>query len=533
MKYPRSFSRPIAFLMTLTFIFTASCQLEVPMKEMVTAKTAIESARGVDAEKYSPEELKKAEELLLKSHDLLTDKKDKEAKQTAEESAAAAIEAENKALPSYADAHIGASEAEYMEADKAYAERFSPEKFTTAGTLNTEAKQNFENRDFRKSADLADRAYALAVEAKNESLMNSSVIQNQINALDTKYNDLKNNKFSSAADENLAKAATSISAAKTGLGNRDYKATMAEIRNAEIELDAAKLIITKKGMYANIEQLRSEMNSVNQTGPSGDVKADLDKALLTLNAAESSLEQNYIEDADMRIKEAEALISGANAKLKEKSALAAIAKAEKLLAQAKEQDSAGRHTENLNKAENLITDGKDNIKNGKFNEGISNAEEAETVIAAVMNSIESEANEAKLKASADEEKKTAAAEDIEKKDTDTKEEVKKTEETPEGKIYTVQWRKKNTDCLWRIAQKVYKDAAYWPAIYIANRNQIKDPDLIFPGQKFVIPPKPQKRPSYKKIVEEEKAKEEAAGKDKEVPEDKSKETENKEPAENK
>jgi hypothetical protein len=230
MKYPRSISRPAAILVTMALVFTVSCQLDVPMKEMVSAKTSIESAKSVDAEKYSPEELKKAEELLLQSHALLSEKKDKEAKKAAEDSIASALAAENKALPSYADAHIEAAEAEYQEADKAYAERFSPEKFAKAGSLTTDAKQNFENKDFRKAADLADQAYAMSVEAKNEALMNSSVIQNQINALETKYNNLKNDKFSSAANENLTKAGNAIAAAKTGLSNKHFKTTMNENR---------------------------------------------------------------------------------------------------------------------------------------------------------------------------------------------------------------------------------------------------------------------------------------------------------------
>jgi nucleoid-associated protein YgaU len=138
----------------------------------------------------------------------------------------------------------------------------------------------------------------------------------------------------------------------------------------------------------------------------------------------------------------------------------------------------------------------------------------------VLNSIETEAVDAKLRASAEAEKEEPSKDETASKETEVKEEKK-----PEGNVYTVQWRKKNTDCLWRIAQKVYKDAAYWPAIYIANRDQIKDPDLIFPGQKFIIPPNPQKKPSYKKIVEEEKAKE--LEKEKAVSEEKSADKESK------
>ncbi|MBN1592062.1 MAG: LysM peptidoglycan-binding domain-containing protein [Candidatus Coatesbacteria bacterium] len=45
------------------------------------------------------------------------------------------------------------------------------------------------------------------------------------------------------------------------------------------------------------------------------------------------------------------------------------------------------------------------------------------------------------------------------------------------------------ECLWRIAgyADTYSDPFLWPLIYSANRDQIKDPDLIFPGQVFEIP----------------------------------------------
>lgn len=46
-----------------------------------------------------------------------------------------------------------------------------------------------------------------------------------------------------------------------------------------------------------------------------------------------------------------------------------------------------------------------------------------------------------------------------------------------------------TDCLWLIASyiSVYGNAREWPKIYEANRDKIRDPDLIYPGQEFQIP----------------------------------------------
>ena len=45
------------------------------------------------------------------------------------------------------------------------------------------------------------------------------------------------------------------------------------------------------------------------------------------------------------------------------------------------------------------------------------------------------------------------------------------------------------DCLWRIAKKkeFYGNGFAWPKIYQANRDQIKNADLIFPKQTFKIP----------------------------------------------
>jgi nucleoid-associated protein YgaU len=43
------------------------------------------------------------------------------------------------------------------------------------------------------------------------------------------------------------------------------------------------------------------------------------------------------------------------------------------------------------------------------------------------------------------------------------------------------------DTLWKIATKYYDDGNQYPKIFEANREVIKDPDLIFPGQKIRIP----------------------------------------------
>ena len=67
-------------------------------------------------------------------------------------------------------------------------------------------------------------------------------------------------------------------------------------------------------------------------------------------------------------------------------------------------------------------------------------------------------------------------------------------EAPQEVDYTVV----KGDCLWNIAKKkdFYGNGFAWPNIYKANRDKIKNPDLIFPKQIFKIP----------KLTDEEKAK---------------------------
>lgn len=54
---------------------------------------------------------------------------------------------------------------------------------------------------------------------------------------------------------------------------------------------------------------------------------------------------------------------------------------------------------------------------------------------------------------------------------------------------TIDYTVERGDNLWKIAKKetVYDDPYMWPRIYRANKEQIKDPDMIFPEQTLAVP----------------------------------------------
>jgi nucleoid-associated protein YgaU len=53
----------------------------------------------------------------------------------------------------------------------------------------------------------------------------------------------------------------------------------------------------------------------------------------------------------------------------------------------------------------------------------------------------------------------------------------------EARVHTV----KPGETLWTIARDRIGDGTLWIAFYMANRDQIKDPSRLYPGQELTIP----------------------------------------------
>jgi nucleoid-associated protein YgaU len=58
-----------------------------------------------------------------------------------------------------------------------------------------------------------------------------------------------------------------------------------------------------------------------------------------------------------------------------------------------------------------------------------------------------------------------------------------TADAKKGRTHTVA----KGESLSKIAKKYYGDAKQWPRIFEANKDTIKNPDLIFPGQVITVP----------------------------------------------
>jgi len=485
--------KKLSVILPALLLFAAACDLKVPVREMVEAKSGIEEAYKYKADQYSPEELKNAEMKLLQSNEFIKNEKADDAKKAAEESKALSDTALNKTLPLYSADMIKTAENSYNEAEKLFAARFSPEKFREAEEKLSMSREAYNEPDYRRSLELSSAAIASADQAKAESLRNSTALQNEINSLKTRLANIKRSPISDAASDEIRGADAAITSAEKHLAERDFRETVASTVSAREDITAAERIIEANTIYAQIRTLRAEINKALGDEKNPAVRSSLDRASLALNRAETLIEQPDFPASRTAVSEAEKLIAESKVKSKEALLLARIAAARTEMKEVEAMDIESAHEKNLAIAASLLNESANELKNGRYEKSEETVDESETIIAAVKNSIERAAREIALKSAAE---KEAA------------EETAITEEKPaeEERIYVVQWRKKDTDCLWRISLAVYNDASLWPAIYIANKDQIKDPDLIFPGQKFKIPPKPDKRPEFTRTRDREAVK---------------------------
>ena len=73
------------------------------------------------------------------------------------------------------------------------------------------------------------------------------------------------------------------------------------------------------------------------------------------------------------------------------------------------------------------------------------------------------------------------------KSKDKKKPVKKVTSSPSKSTAQRTYTVKKGDCLWNIAKKFYGNGSAYTKIYDENTNKIANPNLIYPGQVFVIP----------------------------------------------
>jgi nucleoid-associated protein YgaU len=461
-------------LITIPFMIFLSCQLDVPIGEMVSARAAINRAYEVRADRYAPDLLKKAEQYLYQSHEACKNEKTDQGKELALSSKKDADAAIEKALPLLAADSLKEAGKSLAEADRLYAEKYAADDFSKARELLQKAEELNTTKDFWASHLKSLESIISSNKAIDTSGQQIASLSSKAASLKAEADGLKNGETDQTILNDLALTDELIKAAEGDIRNRDIKPAVQRLSDAEAKLSSVKTAREKNELLKRVALLRNDTETLKKERGGDFAGETLQSITAALNEADALLARGDLKTAGSKADEAEDKLAAAREKIQEGLAAEKLASAEKLRASIAARDPQNRFQKELDSASAKISESKTLLEQKSYSASMAKSSEVEADLNALSINIE------KTYAVKEETVTPVAPEE---KTAIDKPEEKKTAE----RIYVVEYHKKNTDCLWRISEKVYKNPRLWPRIYMANKDQIKDPDLIFPGQRFVIP----------------------------------------------
>ncbi len=477
----------ISFLMVS--LFAIGCGAPLPIAEMTKAKQEIARASVLRADEFAKTELDEARKGLFNAHNFAADEKPDpaEAKNSAEYAIARAYDAIEKTLPKLCAKTRDEVSAAIDAADVAFAVQLAADDFNKSVDLRKEgdaivaegekqlsnypketeqekktsarlvAFDTYEKayRKYEEAREAAERAKNLALSQKQQMLDSISDIEDNLATAE---------KYSDGTDNRVAKTRGLLDEAKSNIQDGKIKEGYNKLETARKE--SQEIVAASIKAYA-AKKKEEAKNKVNDT----------DTALQAF--PKEKIEKD--PQAKSSFQTAEENISAAKEALKS---------ANELYDQEKYQDSI-KQSEEAIRLSDIVVEQKDSLL-AMLSKAPANTRSAE-----IGNEDASD---------------------------QTKDDLKDKE--PEGDVgegwkkYIVK-KKTPSDCLWRISgyKDIYGNPRLWTRIYKANKAKIKNPDLIYPKQKFDIPPKKGSiaKPKTHKVGESEKRDKDLADSPKEEP----------------
>ncbi|MFO1471994.1 MAG: DUF4398 domain-containing protein [Turneriella sp.] len=426
-------------------LFTAvGCGDPIPMEEMGIAKVAIARAETVKSQKYSAQNYEAAKKALLETHNLVENGKMSDAKEKAVEAKKLADAAYDESAPKLAQDTRGEAEAAIRQAEEANAEQFATDELSSSKASLVQGDKYFEAKDYLSSYHLFEESREKAKRALTTSEAQVEVMKRELAEVDETIAAAERSGAAQNAPDTLKKAKDDAGHARGDLENKKLKSA-----------------------YANLQA----------------AKASSKEALAT----------SQKESARTKLAQAESDVSAAEAKLNDLKGRASDPATAKALAASEEaQQSLKTADDNLTAAKEALKAAREANKNQAYPEVATQSDEASRLAKILTDSLpETEVLLAQAKDRAGVE--TAKPEKAENAEEQPGKEASEESESAKAgwKTYKVRYIPENRDCLWKIAgyKKIYNNPRLWPKIYRANKGKIKNPDLIYPGQVFKIPPK--------------------------------------------
>jgi len=434
------FKKKINFLIiTIVGLSVLYCGDPIPVQEMGSARYEINRAESVMAEKYAPEKLEAAKAALFEAHDFVGNKKIKEAKEKAIESYELAREAFNISAPLLAKDTKTEAEEILALAERAYAEEFAAVEYEAAISYLASGDEKFQAEDFYNSFLDYEQAREEAIKARDKAEGHAEELGREVEA---------------ARDQ-----------LKEAIQYDAKNSSPDQVNTAEEELDKADEAISNMMLKNAYESLQIAKENIDQA----------------LDLAKKNWATNKKIQASAAVEEAESQMVEFKRRLDESS------KKEEFQSSEEAQNNYKSTQEALLSAQEFLSNAGDSLEAAQYNDSYSQSEEAIRLSNIVREQIPLLLVMLTTGKTVD---MTSNGTNVDPDNGTTGDPTGPGIEE-DWKTYSVRLIPKRRDCLWRIAEYsfIYGNPYLWSRIYKANKHKIRNPDLIYPGQVFDIPPK--------------------------------------------
>lgn len=364
------------------------------------------------------------------------------------------------------------------EAESVKADYYAKDEYTAAKDLLLKAHDNVKNEEYDKAKQNAQESQKKAKEAYDKALPllakdTLDIATQSLKAADDAY-------ASVLAKEDYAKAGDMLQEANKQYENKNYLAAYKAALDADLYAKNARNVAMnqKETLADSIKEVNIVIAQAESYGAAQYAPEKLALAKEHSQIARSAYEAGELKKGFSAIEVAKLNADDAYFISLKATAAKKIEEAQAAIDAAKGSEAAKLSPNDIKAAEESLVQAKSLFNDGKYKESMIASGQAINIAQGVSSK-----------------KAVAVAPIVEqqgKEGVAVKEEQKeaiqkKVEEETEYTLYKVKYNPAKRDCLWRIAEKFYNDGFKWNVIYDANRDKVKNPDLIKPGWILKIP----------------------------------------------
>ena len=354
------------------------------------------------------------------------------------------------------------------------ADKYAAEEINAATAKLYESHDFVKSDDMKKAASSAVEAEKLARDAYDKSC--PLLAKDTMDIAEQSLAEAAEVGADEIAEQEYADAGSALDTAKASYENKNYEVAYVQAIDADKKAKEARTVaLGKKDVLKDsIDEVKITLQKAKEYGADKYAPENVQIAEENLLTAEDAY-------ADLKLKAGFAAVEVAKINADEayttsikEAATEEIANAKAIIERAEKVNAGKPESDELAAAKEAYENAEAMYEEGRYREAIEYAKEASLLSNIVVAAV-GDQNKGEEK---DKEKKKDKNIVLTDDDADNNKDYF---------LYTVVYREKLKDCLWRIADKYYKDPYKWKLIYNANKAKIKNPDLIYPGWIIKVP----------------------------------------------